>query len=135
MERLKTYEIWKMIDENKDEMVGKRYVQVSGLLQNGFNLGDIAVVTEYHRITSLGSEKHSKMRLSWNGFEEWEEVKEPVSFMEAIKALDVGKAIYCEIDNRKFTYKRPRTYITEIRSEEAGGISVKEILEGKWYIE
>lgn len=69
------------------------------------------------------------------GDAEWEEVKEPVSFMEAIKSLDEGKTVYCEVDNRKFTYKQPRTYITEIRSEEAGCISIKEILEGKWYIE
>jgi hypothetical protein len=65
----------------------------------------------------------------------FEEVKEAVSFKEAIKSLDEGKTVYCEVDNRKFTYKQPRTYITEIRSEEAGCISIKEILEGKWYIE
>lgn len=65
----------------------------------------------------------------------FEEVKEPVSFMEAIKSLDEGKTVYCEVDNRKFTYKQPKHILPKFVQKKLGCISIKEILEGKWYIE
>ena len=74
MEILKTYEILKMIDENPEQMIGKRYKQVGGLIREEFGIGDIAVVTKYYGITSLGGEKFSNIRIDINGFEEWEEI-------------------------------------------------------------
>ena len=45
METLKTYNICKMIDENPEKMIGKRFKQVGGLEGDEFGIGDIAVVT------------------------------------------------------------------------------------------
>lgn len=108
MKILKTYKILEMIDENPEKMVGKRYKQVGGLIREEFGIGDIAVVTQYHGITSLGAEKFDKIRIDINGFEEWEEVKESVDFMTAdfIRAITNGKKLKPEhkiIDQLKDT--------------------------------
>lgn len=70
--RIKTYEILKKIDEKEEDMIGRRFRQVAGLYNEEFGIGDIAVVTKYANITSLGAEKFSKIRITLNGFEEWE---------------------------------------------------------------
>lgn len=70
----------------------------------------------------------------------WTLVQEPVPFMEAAKAYHEGKAIRCEIECKAFTYKKSK--YNEWLSMEAIcgkakylGVSVKEILYGRWYIE
>lgn len=77
--------------------------------------------------------------VSWYGIPEnyeWWLVKQPVAFIEALNAhYNQHKTIYCEIDNRRYTYDWLGGEYKEMKSNEAGGICVKEILEGKWYIE
>ena len=126
MKILKTYEILKMIDENPDKMLGKRYKQVGGLVREDFGIDDIAVVTKYHEITSLGAEKFSKIRIDINGFEEWEEVKESVDFMTAFGEWYLNdRNIMCILDGTKYRFSKNR----DIK------FYASQISRGKWYIE
>ena len=70
---LKTYDIFKLIDNNKN-MLGKRFKMVGGLEGDYKKIGDIAIVVEYFGLISLGSEKYDNVRIDLNGFEEWEEI-------------------------------------------------------------
>lgn len=115
-----------MIDDNPDEMIGKRYMQVDGLVDEEFGIGDIAIVTKYYGITSLGAEKFSKIRLGFNGFEVWREVKEPVDFMTAFIAWNEScKTITCELDGSKYMYDKTKD----------AKFYASQIARGKWYIE
>lgn len=130
---MKTYEILKMIDEEPKKMIGKRYEQIGGLVSKDFGIGDIAVVTEYFSITSLGAEKFSRIRLTLNGFEEWREVKEPVSWQEAFVAGLKGKKI--KVDGQGLTYPNfenlhfALTYLSERPDY------FENLMRSKWYID
>jgi hypothetical protein len=68
--------------------------------------------------------------------EEWEEVEEPVTFMDAmVEHFKKHKTIYCLIDSKKYTYPWRGGEYKEMKSNEGGSLCAKEILEGKWYIE
>lgn len=93
------------------------------------------------RILKLTSELNKLHILTVNHFfnidAEWTLIQKPVPFMEAIRALDEGKDIYCEIDSGKLHYKSgisPNGYYA-VLDEFEGPITTKEILQGKWYIE
>ena len=59
---------------------------------------------------------------------EWEEVKEPVSFMEAFNALQRDKKnIYCILNGKKHIYKEDTKGIFRFREDC--------IADGDWYIE
>ncbi len=66
--------------------------------------------------------------------EEWELVREPVDFMAAIKAYANGKRIRVvwSSDERIYGTKDKAYPILDNKGE---GISVEEILDGKWFIE
>lgn len=63
-----------------------------------------------------------------NTFDEWEEVKQPVSFMEAMKAFEEGKKIHAIVDNNTF-------YFINKNCGFLSGVNVKEVLKGEWYID
>mgnify|MGYP000915224407 FL=1 len=64
--------------------------------------------------------------------EEWEEVKEPVSFMEAVEAFDEGEDIYCLLEGEKYVYRSCNFGLVE--EENKTPITPVEILKGEWYI-
>jgi len=68
---------------------------------------------------------------------QWTLIQKPVPFMEAIKALNEGKNIYCEIDSGKLHYQTGSSLngYYAVLDEFEGPITTKEILQGKWYIE
>ncbi|MBY6948398.1 hypothetical protein [Clostridium botulinum] len=62
-------------------------------------------------------------------------IQQPVSFMEAIKASREGKIIKVDTGTRIYTYYPEDDELCELTAKESnGGLSVYEILEGKWYI-
>ncbi len=62
-------------------------------------------------------------------------IQQPVSFMEAIKASREGKIIKVDTGIRIYTYYPKDDELCELTAKESnGGLSVYEILEGKWYI-
>lgn len=72
--------------------------------------------------------------------DEWELVREPVSFMAAIQAFANGKTIRCEWDGleHETSIYKPRSFPHDdatLKDQENGSICALEILNGKWYIE
>lgn len=65
----------------------------------------------------------------------WVEVKEPVSFMDAIKAFHEGQCIYCIYDNTKLYYERRAGEGSKIKDHFGHPPTSGEILKGEWYIE
>lgn len=136
---MKTYEILEKIDKDPSLMIGKRFRKTAGLWSKESGIGDIAVVTEYGNVIHLGAEKYNKIRINVNGFEEWEEVKEPVTFMEAAES---GKRIRVEheyiYDSLRFLkdeYSNLATFLWKL-GEEMGSYSVRRVLlEGEFYTE
>lgn len=92
------------------------------LFQNGGEL--------YYGLT-IGNYKVSDL----TGFEEWEKVQEPVDFMEAMKAYRDDKTIYCLLEDTKYTYNPSDTgRLDTVYDQCNDGLSLEEILDGKWYI-
>lgn len=130
MKKYKLWEVFKMLSENPrltfrlitDRATEKEQLYAS---ENGFILED-------YKKDSIGF--NNTLYID----DEWTLVQQPVSFMEAIKAFHNGETIYCIVDEGKYIYtpKEPEEYhITTITDEHGDGLSSKEILEGKWYIE
>lgn len=65
---------------------------------------------------------------------DWQEVKQPVSFIEAIKAFDKGSNIYCAYDNGETFYFTRKPY-KGLKDACDNPIASYMILEGKWYID
>lgn len=70
---------------------------------------------------------------------DWEEVKKPVDFMDAVKALDEGKTIYVLHDGCYKDIFSPVGKQTDwgvaMEQEQGYAIDTEFILYGKWYIE
>lgn len=83
---------------------------------------------------------HEYLNVEKDRFILYQEPK-PVSFMEAVKAYAEGKSIRCECDDRVYFYKAHEysnsfyEMTSMFNGHISGGLSVKEILEGKWFIE
>lgn len=136
--RVKTYEILKRIDKKEEDMIGKRFRQVGGLYNEEFGIGDIAIVTKYHGITSLGAEKFSKIRIALNGFEEWEEIKQPVDFLTAVGS---GRRIKVEhelVQECSYYLLNEFCNMDEVMKDLENYIDddIRDIIvNGKWYVE
>lgn len=65
----------------------------------------------------------------------YEEVKEPITFMDAMQLLSEGKTVYCDIEGCRYIYNQPDEKLFELKAMYSGGLSLGEILEGKWYIQ
>ena len=126
---MKTYEIWQMIDkaENKELVVGKRFKTLQNIGAEILK-GDIGVITEYCKLIGLGAEKHSKIRIcDLMGFEEWEQVQEPVEFMAAINS---GKHIK-PVELTNWNYREPKDWLNIVSADS----NWLEYINGKWEIE
>ena len=66
---------------------------------------------------------------------EWELVQQPVDFLTAVKAYSEGKTAECECEDMEKRIYEPKTYKTSTMKDQYGdNPSIKEMLEGKWYI-
>lgn len=68
--------------------------------------------------------------------EKWEEVQEPIGFMEAMNAYDIGRTVYCKIGQETYTYesKDKNNIFDEIEDDKGTHLSLQEVLNGTWYI-
>lgn len=106
MKKYKTWEVFKMLSEKSLST----FERISDGLRIGIDLNNL-------NYTWKMGVKH----LSLN--DEWILVPQPVSFMEAVKALNIGKKIYCKLNGKIYRYEG-----------EAIWTSTVEILKGTWYI-
>ncbi|WP_291568617.1 hypothetical protein [Clostridium sp. UBA2485] len=66
----------------------------------------------------------------------WRMKETEVSFLEAIKAYNKGKDIYCETKLHRIKYRAGDLGEGgKVLDEYGRAVSIREILEGKWYIE
>lgn len=87
METMKTWEIFKLIDDNQEQMIGKQFRLLSNNLDDEFLTDDIAKIVQYNELIGLGSVKHSNIRIkNLSGFEEWE-------MLNNVSDYDVGDVL------------------------------------------
>lgn len=65
----------------------------------------------------------------------WELLQEPMTFVEAIKALKEGKTVRCEIEDDHFARVYKPTVDALVKDSNGEGLTIHEILDGKWYVE
>jgi hypothetical protein len=131
MKKYKTYEAIQMLSENKDlrfTMMNSDKIRFEMFLdEEGF----------------LAVDANSAIR-SFEGNvrvdDEWTLIKQPVSFMEAIKSYSDGKNIYVEIKDTIINYSPNEdenfndSYGYAMYDTDDNTITTAEILNGKWYI-
>lgn len=122
---MKTWEMIKEITENPDW----KFKRISdGLI---IKAEQYFLNTKYELIWESG---HEKIALE----DDWEKVKLPVPFIDAIEEYSEGNSIYCIIDNEKYIYIPPKTgnkSFISIFESDGTPITTDEILRGKWYVE
>lgn len=59
-------------------------------------------------------------------------VSEPVTFMEAVQALNKNKKVYCMINNSRYDF---RINGAGVPLDGDGAVNIKQILEGVWFID
>ncbi|ASN68328.1 hypothetical protein 10S11_66 [uncultured Caudovirales phage] len=132
MKTYKTWEVIKMITEDKNKKFEATYGTDKLLIyanDDGFFKMQMNNVACTHQLDG---------NLQIRG--EWTLIKQPVSFMEAIKAFSQGKTIKCRVPftlvDDLIVYKPSKGVLfTELFDNGGAAITQTEILEGKWYIE
>ena len=128
---MKTWEIWKMMDEDFESVRGKKFKLINPRAHiTKLNKGDVAEIGRSMSDEGLFHEGPFGTRLeNLTGFEEWEEVKEPVSFLEAVKSGKKIRAVAwmqnTELDLPNLLYD-----ISDFDEEE-----IRQLLLDYWYIE
>ena len=64
---------------------------------------------------------------------DWHEVKQPVTWQEAIEAWANGKRIRCVINKAEFIFEK--RHYREFQDQNDYGLAVEQITKGTWYIE
>lgn len=123
---MKEYTTWEMIKEIT-ENPNKKFGPI--------HLKDKDDVAEMHDGCLIWGWSMEPVELSYTVLNyTWTEIKEPVSFMDAVKAFDEErKDIYCIHNNTKAFYKR-KPY-KGLKDQCGNPVASYEILEGEWYIE
>lgn len=123
MKKYKTWEVIKMLSENpklqfkENDGIYNTYLSTrANTLNNAYLQVDFLTQKEVNGNIQLNSE--------------WVLVQQPVSFMEAIKALNDGNSIYNIRESITHYYKHNYALSDEKRKP----INTSEILEGTWYI-
>ncbi len=96
----------KEIEQGKTSLINFFYVDTH---ENIFNISSNFVTIDVNKILK----------------QEWEEVWEPVTFMEAAQAYCDGKTIYCEYSGCTYDYKPNR---------DNGCVAFCKIMNADWYI-
>ena len=138
---MKTYDIWEMIDEDYESVAGKKIklVKMPQYIEK-VSIGDIASIGKNgNDIPCLFDDGGWRIK-DLTGFEEWEEVKEPVNFVDVLRESN-NKSIRFKLEHnlfidhvsdRKFTLSVFLNYIGhEYISSDVADI----LLNGKFYIE
>lgn len=136
---MKTWEIYKRINENPKEMVEKKFRLVKGVLFGGDEnivIGDVAQVARFGTGFFGLSDKDGCRIRDLTGFEEWEEIKEPVSFMEVVKSEKYFTVTH-ELIQHKHDFENMdlHDFATELTNAFHSYQIKKILLEGKFYIE
>lgn len=143
MKTLKTYDIWKMIDEDYKGMEGKRFKLIKKSENLRTSRDAIIDVNEIVDVSKCGLGQglfYKKWMLKgFNGFEEWEEVKEPASFIEVLEAVKKDTFKYISFENKTYNIIYRKRFLTLILAdliEKFNSNVIAEILlEGEFYIE
>lgn len=129
---MKTYDIWKMIDEDYESVAGKKIKLVKTPTDiEKVSVGDIASIGKNARGIPCLFDKWEWRIQDLTGFEEWEEVKEPVDFIEAVKSGKRIKSCYVSESTHYLSLNDYLAYLSQCYV----GDELRDILNGKWYIE
>jgi hypothetical protein len=97
----------------------------------GLDYGNIHLSGDGHIVNEAGTPILSNFTLS----SKFMLVNEPVDRMTAFRAFEQGKAIYCILLDKKYEYSSEISGLLESKTRHGFmGISVEEILYGKWFI-
>ena len=131
--KYKTWEVMKMLEENPKRKFESHYAgekQTIELNENGYF---------YFKIFK-GNGEMQPSNMPAGGFNgnvsigyEWEEVRQPVHFIEAVKAYADGKTITCEVGKNKYIYKDGFNG-SPMRDQKDYGVCPNEILNGTWFV-
>lgn len=121
------YTLAQMIDKlGRSPNLKFKYVNEMGL-----DYGNIHLSGDGHIVNEAGTPILSNFTLS----SKFMLVNEPVNVKEAFKAFEQGKAIYCILLDKKYEYSSEISGLLESKTRHGFmGISVEEILYGKWFI-
>lgn len=138
---MKTWEIMQEIQNKGEEMVGKKYKIVKSNYNGISNIrkGEIAVIRRFMDFLALTTESGGRI-IALTGFEEWEEVREPVTWQEAFQAWIDGKNFRIEYEGK--IYSQSTNFKLGIQSIKVftgmgweDGIDKAILKKGKFYIE
>ncbi|QXE19506.1 hypothetical protein [Clostridium sp. 001] len=62
-------------------------------------------------------------------------VDEHVDVMDALRAFENGKVIYCLYESKRYSYNLGISSSSKLMDDDYNAISAEEILHGKWFIE
>ncbi|KAA8676168.1 hypothetical protein [Clostridium sp. HV4-5-A1G] len=121
------YTLKQMLDKfERNHSLKFKYVNEMGL-----DYGNIHLSGDGHIVNEVGTPILSNFTLS----SKFRLVNEPVSAKEAFKAFEEGKTIYCILLDKKYEYSSEISGLLESKTRHGFmGISVEEILYGKWFI-
>ena len=136
---IKAYELIKLAVENPEKYVGKRYKVTKTRATCVSKLFDVVefkkgkLSSEVITLVGVENDVRTDYVVSFNTRTELEEIKpkpQPVTFIEAVKALDKGHAIRCLTP-----VHGNQVYSCYDFKSQDGAVCTYEILEGTWYIE
>jgi hypothetical protein len=133
---IKAYDLMKLAAENPKEYEGRRYKCVCTKLADGLGGLHDEIVVENGRFQFTDDGKGYSVFVSNDtGLEEIKPKPQPVPFTEALEAYSEGKTVECETKvYSKQTYKPSCEPLNDVLRSSGGGLRVKEMLEGTWYI-
>ncbi len=134
---MKTWEIQELIDRHPNQMLGKNFKLIKNILDQ-HNVGDVATISKFPGFLGLTRNGCRITRLT--GFEEWEEVKEPVSFQRVLHVLsmDSGDRLLSVVNNLYKVNIKAETLdvILDTLSQKHSDVGLANILlSSDWYIE
>ena len=102
--------------------------------------------SNYFHLTAINEKGHDISHRDSGGFDgnlttedSWHEVKQPVTWQEAIQAWYEGKKVVWEEDMDRRVFRKNRWLGAKLQSylidEEGEALTIGEIFLGKWYVE
>ena len=130
---MKLWEVIKELTENKD----KKFVFDNGDRIYTMSI-DRSCGSKYFHLSAINDKGADISELDSGEFDgnftvndDWQEVKQPVTWQEAIRAWVYGKTIQCVINCSQYMFDGNSEHLEDI----LGSATKKQFEEGKWYIE